>query len=185
MKQRSRGDKLKENALVGFELALQLVQDQEFRQRLSSAIGHGKKAKRRAGRSGGGWQAARRLAVDQALQAELQDARRDLQQAYALVNAKKRGRRLRPITLLAGLASLAAVPEVRERLSALMATASQNGKHLQGLATERVPGGDDGRPRTLEALTKEELYTRAQEAEIPGRSEMSKEELVAALRAKS
>jgi hypothetical protein len=78
-----------------------------------------------------------------------------------------------------------ATPEVRERLSALMATASQNGKHLQGLATERVPGGDDGRPRTLEALTKEELYTRAQEAEIPGRSEMSKEELVAALRAKS
>jgi len=33
-------------------------------------------------------------------------------------------------------------------------------------------------------LTRDELYERAQEAEIPGRSEMSKDELVEALRAK-
>jgi hypothetical protein len=34
-------------------------------------------------------------------------------------------------------------------------------------------------------MTKDELYARAQAAEIPGRSEMSKEQLVAALRSKS
>jgi hypothetical protein len=33
----------------------------------------------------------------------------------------------------------------------------------------------------LEDLTKEELYKRAQDADIPGRSEMSKDELVRAL----
>ena len=46
-------------------------------------------------------------------------------------------------------------------------------------------GGSRTRPRGLEDLTKEELYVRAQEADIPGRSEMSKEQLVAALRARS
>jgi hypothetical protein len=41
-----------------------------------------------------------------------------------------------------------------------------------------------GRSGSLEDLTRDELYARAQEAEIPGRSEMSKDELVEALRAK-
>ena len=36
--------------------------------------------------------------------------------------------------------------------------------------------------RPLEELTKEELYERARVAEIPGRSDMSKEQLIAALR---
>ena len=43
-----------------------------------------------------------------------------------------------------------------------------------------APGGD-----RLESLTKDELYDRARAAEIPGRSEMSKEELVRALRSLS
>ena len=34
----------------------------------------------------------------------------------------------------------------------------------------------------LESLTKEELYERAKAADIPGRSEMSKEQLIDALR---
>ena len=34
----------------------------------------------------------------------------------------------------------------------------------------------------LDKMTKDELYKRAQDADIPGRSEMSKDELVAALR---
>jgi hypothetical protein len=34
-------------------------------------------------------------------------------------------------------------------------------------------------------MTKEQLYERAQEADIPGRSEMSKVQLVEALRARS
>lgn len=44
--------------------------------------------------------------------------------------------------------------------------------------------GDEGDapPQGLDALTKEELYERAQEADIAGRSEMSKDELIEALR---
>jgi DNA end-binding protein Ku len=37
----------------------------------------------------------------------------------------------------------------------------------------------------LEELTREELYKRAREADIPGRSSMSKEELITALRRSS
>jgi len=44
--------------------------------------------------------------------------------------------------------------------------------------------GSATRPHTLEALTKEELYARAEEAQIAGRSKMSKEELIEALRAR-
>jgi hypothetical protein len=185
MSRRSWTEKLKENALVAFELALQLAQDQEFRKRLNSALEHAREVRRRAGRGRGIVGAARRLATDQALQEELRHARRDLQQAYDLLNAKRGSRKLRRITPLAGLASLAAVPQVRERVSTLLATTSRNRQQLKGLATPTVAGRDSGRPSTLEALTKEELYARAQEAEIPGRSEMSKEELVAALREKS
>ena|SRR5437588_193913 len=37
-------------------------------------------------------------------------------------------------------------------------------------------------PRALDSLTKEELYHRAQKAEISGRSEMTKDQLIDALR---
>ena len=47
-------------------------------------------------------------------------------------------------------------------------------------ARERVEELTDRRP--LEELTKEELYERAKQADIPRRSEMSKEQLIAALR---
>jgi hypothetical protein len=184
MNRRSWTEKRKENALAAFELALQLAQDQEFRKQLNSALEHSREARRRARRGRGIVGAARRLATDQALQEELQHAQRDLQQAFERRNAKRGARRLRRITALAGLASLAAVPQVRERLSALGATASRHRQQLPGLATETVAGRANERPSTLEALTKEELYARAQEANIPGRSEMSKDELVAALRAR-
>jgi hypothetical protein len=45
----------------------------------------------------------------------------------------------------------------------------------------RKPGGQQ---RSLEELTKEELYERAQAADIEGRSTMSKDELVRALKAR-
>jgi hypothetical protein len=185
VKRRTWTEKLKENAPIAFGLAVQLAQDQEFRTRLISALEHSKEARRRARPSRGVAGVARRLAADQGVQAELQEARKDLEQAYALVGTKRRGRRLRRIIPLAGIASLAAVPQVRERISGLIETASRNRELLQDLAAATVPGRDDGRPNTLDALTKEELYARAQAAEIPGRSEMSKEELVAALRAKN
>jgi cell division protein ZapA (FtsZ GTPase activity inhibitor) len=184
MNRRSWTEKLKENALVAFDLGLQLAQDQEFRTRLNSALEHSREARRRARRGRGLVGAARRLATDQALQEELRHARRDLEQAYDMLNAKRGTHRLRRITPLAGVATLAAMPQVRERLSKLVAAAARNRQQLQGPATTTA-SNDNGRPNTLDALTKEELYARAQEAEIPGRSEMSKDELVAALRAKS
>lgn len=188
MFRKNRMERVKENALSASELALQLAQDKKFRRRLLSAVEHGTKARRRARPGRGLTDVARRIAADQAIQAELRNARADLQEAYARLNAKKRGHRVRRVTLFAGLASLAAVPQVRERVSALISTASSNRESLRGLATRaraKVPVGDQARPHTLDDLTKEDLYARAQEANIPGRSEMSKEELIAALRGKS
>lgn len=179
---RSGTASVRKNVRDAAELALQLAEDKKFQARLLSAAQHLTEAQRRVQRGRGLTGTARRLAADQALQSELRDARRDLQQAYAQVNAKRRGHRLR-IAALAALASLGAVPQVRERVSALLRTATRN-RRLQGVATAAVPGRDDARPNSLDDLTKEELYARAQEAEIPGRSEMSKDELVTALRAK-
>lgn len=51
------------------------------------------------------------------------------------------------------------------------------GRALRSRAVGRWPGG-----RPLEEMTKEELYRLAQKADISGRSEMSKEELIKALR---
>ncbi len=42
-----------------------------------------------------------------------------------------------------------------------------------------------GRGSNLEEMTKDELYERAQKADIPGRSEMTKSELIKALRSTS
>jgi hypothetical protein len=49
---------------------------------------------------------------------------------------------------------------------------------------ERSQGGN-GRPdaSSLEGLSKAELYKRAQERDVPGRADMTKEELVEALTA--
>jgi hypothetical protein len=170
------------------EFALQIAQDKKFGKRLFSGMEHGTEAWRRARRGQGLAGAARRLTADEAVHTELRNARRDLQQAYARVDAKRRGHRvitsLARLTSVAGLASLAAVPQVRERVSALLAAAWRNSRHLQDLATPNGLVRNEARPRALEDLTKEKLYARAQEAEIPGRSEMSKEELIDALRAK-
>jgi hypothetical protein len=182
---RRRTQSVKEKAFGASQLALQLAQDKRFRKRLRSAAEHGKEAWRNTRQGPGLTGAARRLAVDQDLQAELRKARSDLQQAYARLDAKRHGHRLGRITF-AALASLAAVPQVRERVSALISTASRNTQRLEGIgATANGSDGSKARPRALDDLTKEELYARAQEAEIAGRSEMSKDELIAALRSRS
>ena len=59
-------------------------------------------------------------------------------------------------------------------LSALAAYFRRPLLQLIGSVRERSPFG-------LSNLTKDELYRKAQEAEIPGRSEMSKAELIRAL----
>jgi len=181
---RRKKESVKEKALRVSELGLQLAQDKRFRKHLRSATDHGTAVWHQTRRGRGLVKAARRLAADPELQAELRKGRDDLQQASERLNGKKRGRRLRRIASLAGVASLAAVPQVRERVSALIAAASKKRAELQGIASSNGQDSRKQRPRALDALTKEELYARAQEAEITGRSEMSKDELVAALRSR-
>jgi hypothetical protein len=188
MFRRSKTESLKANAAAASELALQLAQDKTFRKRLLSAARHSSEAGRRARRGLGLTSAVSRFATDQALHAELRGARKDLQRAHARLEAKRRTHRLRRLTLLAGLASLAALPQLRGRVASTIAKAPTDSRHLKDLAGRLRAnrfGKSHSRPRALEDLTKEELYARAQEAEIPGRSEMSKEQLVEALRSKS
>jgi hypothetical protein len=170
------------------EAALHIAQDRKLGKRLFSAVGHATQAWRRARRDGGLADTAQRLVADQAVHDELRSSVRDLEQAYARLDTKRHGRRiftsLAKLTSVAGLGSLAAMPQVRERVSALIASASRNSRQLADLATENIRGDDEPRLRSLEDLTKEKLYARAQEADIPGRSEMSKDELIDALRVK-
>ncbi len=184
MFRRSRTDKVKETAANASELALQLAQDKKFRKRLLSAIKHSSEAGRRTRRGPGVTGAARRFAGDQTLRSELRQARKDLEQAYGRLEARRRSHRLRRLTFLTGLAALA-VPHVRQRVAAAITEAPKHRRRLTGLASRaRSSNSGDGRPRALEDLTKEELYARAQEADIPDRSGMSKKQLVDALRAK-
>jgi len=184
----SRKERIRPNAVSVSGLALQLAQDKRFRERLLSAIKHGSEAGRRTDDGVGLTGVARQLASDEALQSELRNARTDLQRAYERLDAKRRGHRLLKLTLLAGLASLTVVPQLRQRISSLIAKAPKNPQQLKVL-TKRVRANNSGsrsssRPHALEDLTKEELYARAQAADIPGRSAMSKEQLVDALRTK-
>jgi hypothetical protein len=148
--------KLKDQAAGASDLARRLARDEKFRKRLTSAIEHSAEARRRALSRVAG------TAGDKAVQTELRRARNDLERAYRRLRAKRRTHRLRNVLVVAGLAALAAVPQVRRRIAALVA-----------------------REPSLEELTREELYARAQEADISGRSEMTKQQLADALRAKS
>jgi hypothetical protein len=185
------------------ESALRLAQDRKLGKRFFSGVEHGREAWRRARGDGGLAGTARRLFTDQKVHAELRSSRSDLRQAYARIDAKRRGHRaisaLAKLTPAAGVASLAALPQVRERVSALISSAARKRPHLEDLAKANIPekltaanipgkngknGKNGARPHSLENLTKEKLYERAQKADIPGRSDMSKEELIDALRVK-
>jgi hypothetical protein len=188
MFRRSRRQAIKKNAVSVSELALQLAQDKRFRKRMRSALKHSSEANRRTGRGLGLTSAIAQLASDRALQADLRHARNDLQGAYRRLETKRRSRRLRRFGLLAGLASLAAVPQLRERVTTVIAKVPKRRQELTDIANRLRPTDSSSgasRPAALEDLTREELYARAQEADIPGRSEMSKQELVEALRVKS
>ncbi len=186
---RSRREKMREHAGSASALALKLAQDRKFRRRLLCAIEHSSEAGRRTRHSLGLRGAVARLATDRTLLRELRRARSDLQQAYGRLEAKRRSHRLRNLLALTALASIAGVPQLRERLAAAIAKTS---RHVQALAErgKRASGptaSDESptRPHSIEDLTREELYARAQKADIPGRSEMSKEQLIDALRARS
>ena len=180
-----RRERLKENAASASALALALAQDKRFRKRFFSAIGHGAEAGRRTRRGLGLGSAVARLASDPALMRELKSARSDLQQAYGRLEAKRRSHRRRKLLMLVGLSTLAGLPHVRARLLRTLSRVSTR-YSLPG-ATRLATSGRANfpRPNRLEDLTKEDLYARAQDADIPGRSEMSKNELIEALRARS
>jgi hypothetical protein len=73
---RSRRERMKESAASASALALQLVQDRKFRQRLLSAIAHGSEAGRRTRRGLGLRGTVAGLATDETLLRELRSARR-------------------------------------------------------------------------------------------------------------
>jgi hypothetical protein len=185
----SRKGSVKEQVGSAFALALRLAQDRKFRDRLFSAIEHGSAAGRRARRGLGLRGALAGLAADETLLRELRSARSDLEQAYGRLEAKRRTHKLRTFLVLAALASLVGVPQLRARLSTAFGKAFSKVPHrpwgVGNSDTRSFSDDSQARPRRLEDLTKEELYARAQEADIPGRSEMSKEQLVEALRARS
>jgi hypothetical protein len=180
---RSR-ERIRENAASASELALQLAQDKKFRKRLLSAIEHSSEAGRRARRGLGLGGAIARLATDDTLLRELRGARRDLEHAYGRLERKRRSHKLRKMIVLASLASLAGIPALRRRAASVIGQVLSPRRPAESdVRADRSSTSDDsGAGPKLEDLTKEELYARAQAADIPGRSEMSKEELVEALR---
>lgn len=181
---RSRRERAKESAANASALALALAQDKKFRKRLLSAIEHGSEAARRTRRGLGLSGAVARLATDETLLNELRNARSDLQQAYGRLEAERRSHKLRNFLVLAALASFAGVPQLRARLVGVVEKARQRLPDV-GSASRWSSSGDSRPEGRLEDMTKEQLYERAQEADIPGRSEMSKVQLVEALRARS
>jgi len=181
----SKGAKIKARALSTSALALRLAQDRRFRKRLVSAVERGSAAGRRTRRSLGLTGAGTRLASDQALRADLRGARDDLQRAYERLDAKKRRHRLRRFIVLAGLTSLAGVPQIRKRaVSALSGAAKHRWNRDDERGRSAQSAGGSSRPRSLDEVTKEELDGRGQGAGISGRAEVSKDELVQALRAR-
>jgi hypothetical protein len=81
-------------------------------------------------------------------------------------------------TVVAGFVATRVAPWVVGRVRPLI---EAGGTRMR----RRQAPGSRGDNRSLEELTKEELYERAQAAEIEGRSTMSKDELVRALKARS
>jgi len=183
---KDRKEKVKANAASAYMLALQLAQDRKFRNWLISAIHHGSAAGQRTRRDLGLRGTVAGLADDETLLRELRNVRRDLAQAYGRLEAKRRSHKLRNLLILTAPASVAAVPQVRAHFAAALSKASKVRHRLPVVGNSGTRSASDdfrARPRSLEDLTKEELYARAQESDIPGRSEMSKEQLVEALRA--
>jgi len=57
-------------------------------------------------------------------------------------------------------------------------------RRLEGRTPSRRTQGTGNPNRPLEQRTRDELYNRAKEMDIPGRSRMTKQELIAAIRKK-
>jgi hypothetical protein len=179
----SKRKQVVDHAVNASELALKLAQDRRFRERLISALQHGSNARRCTLRLAS---TTAQLASDARIHAELHAARTDLAKAYARLDAKRTGRRLRKLVLAAAVASLATVPALRRKGWEFATAAPIGGKtRLRQPEHQDEPAGADraaAAQTALEGLTRDELYSRAQAADIPGRSDMSKDELISALR---
>jgi hypothetical protein len=173
-------ERVKGHAATASDVALQLAQDKRFRKQLLSAAAHSSAAARRTRGGFGLLSALTRLATDEKLANELKSARADLQNAYDRLETKKQGHKLRNAVLLVTAASAAGVPKIRAAVASALTKTATNRQRLMNAVDGKSTAGT--RPHSLENLTKEELYQRAQEADIAGRSDMSKDELVAALR---
>lgn len=127
---RSKTERMADRAVSAAELAGQLAEDKKFRRRLLSGIQHSSEAARHTRRGLGLAGAVSRLATDETLLRELRGARDDLQQAYGQLQAKRRGHKLRNLTLLAAAASLFGVPQVRKRIAAAFAQTTRQCRRL-------------------------------------------------------
>jgi uncharacterized membrane protein len=117
---RSKTQAMKDHAATSKDVALALSRDKKFRKQLTSAIGHGAKAKRRASSRVGLTAAAVRLATDEQLRNELQTMARDLQNAWSRVEDKqRRSHKLRNMVLVlgGGAAATAGAMKLRDRLT--------------------------------------------------------------------
>lgn len=182
---KSKMEKAKEQTRSGSALAKELARDRRFRKSVTLALVHGSRARRLARRRAGLGGTVRTLAADQALRAELKRTRNELQRAYDRLEKKRRRNRVRTILLVVGAASLAARRDVRNRVSTSIPSFSGQRESFGSTTPTATSVAPEPAPSdaALEDLTKEELYARAQDAKIPGRSEMSKEQLIEALRA--
>ena len=101
---RTKTQAVKDHAASSKEFALALSRDKKFRKQLTSAIGHGAKAKKRAAKRVGFLAAVTRLAGDKQLRQEIEKMSNDLQHAWNRVEKKqKRGHKLRnAVVVVAG-----------------------------------------------------------------------------------
>ena len=91
-----------------------------------------------------------------------------------IINAKRKGEVVRAPQIEEAEAPTDLIAALRASVEAVQR------RRAGGPAPERARGEGDGE---LERLSKEELYELAKEADIPGRADMSKQELVEALKA--
>jgi hypothetical protein len=110
---------MKEQAAAASELAASLARDKKFRRQVIGAATHGSRAKSRAAGHLGPLAVAGRLATDAELRAEVQQMTRDLQAAWARLQAKRdKSHPVRNTLLLAGV-GLAVAAALRARGSSI------------------------------------------------------------------
>jgi uncharacterized membrane protein len=110
--ERTKTQRLRDDAASATELAAALARDKKFRKQLLSAVGHGTIARRQAKRRLGFYAAVNRLASDPKLTGELRKMSKNLEKVWSRVE-RKRNHKLRNTLLVvggAGTVIAAAIP---------------------------------------------------------------------------